>query len=163
NVASRAWDASFPKYGGLLDEVSLYSRALSQGELQAIYFAGSAGKCQGAGVAPFIVSQPQDQNVVVGATASFSVSAGGSPPLSYQWRFNNTDVSGATNSTLNINNAQLSDGGNYSVMVANPLGFVTSSVAVLTVHEAVCTNAPGGIAAWWAGEGNGSDSVGNNP
>jgi hypothetical protein len=49
NVASRAWDASFPKYGGLLDEVSLYSRALSQGELQAIYFAGSAGKCQPSG------------------------------------------------------------------------------------------------------------------
>ncbi len=49
HVGKRPWDPDFPLYGGLLDEVSLYSRALSQGELQAIYFAGSAGKCHPSG------------------------------------------------------------------------------------------------------------------
>ena len=104
-----------------------------------------------------------DQNVVVGANASFSVSAGGSPPLGYQWRYNGSVVSGATASSLTLNNAQLSDAGNYTVVVTNPVGGITSAVAVLTVHEAVCTNAPSGLVSWWAAEGNGSDVSGNNP
>jgi hypothetical protein len=61
-----------------------------------------------------------------------------------------------------LNNVQLSDGGNYSVVVANPVGSVTSAVAVLTVNAAVCTNVPVGLVSWWAGEGNGSDVAGNN-
>jgi hypothetical protein len=148
-------------YSGLMDEVSLYGRALSQGEIQAIYQAGSSGKCPA--IAPFIVNQPVDQSVIVGATANFSVSAGGTAPLSYQWRFNGNNVSGATENSLSVTNSQLSDAGNYSVVVANPVGSVTSAVAVLTVHEAVCTNAPAGLVSWWPGEGNGNDIIGSNP
>jgi pectate lyase len=86
-------------------------------------------------VAPSITGQPQDQTVIPGATASFSVSADGSDPLSYQWYFNNsTLLTGATLPTLSITNAQLSDAGSYSVVVNNTAGSATSSNAVLTIN-----------------------------
>src|SRR5207248_1680750 len=60
----------------LIDELSIYSRALSAAEIQAIYVASSSGKCAGA-VPPSIYSQPSDQTVVVGSNAVFSVGASG--------------------------------------------------------------------------------------
>ena len=71
---------------GLIDELSIYNRALSQVEIQAIYDVGIGGKCTGP-AAPQIITQPTNQTVFVGQTASFSVLASGTPPLSYQWVF----------------------------------------------------------------------------
>ncbi len=83
---------------------------------------------------PSIVSQPTNQTVIAGATATFQVVAAGSSPLSYQWFFNQTSVlTGATNATLTLNNARLGGAGGYSVVVTNSAGAVTSSVATLTV------------------------------
>ncbi|MGA2137848.1 MAG: immunoglobulin domain-containing protein [Verrucomicrobiia bacterium] len=86
-------------------------------------------------VAPSISTQPQDQiNVLPGANATFTVVAGGSAPLSYQWYYNtNTPVANATDSILTITNVQPSDAGSYSVVVSNVAGTATSSNAVLTV------------------------------
>ncbi len=151
-------------YAGLMDEVSVYNRALSQAEIQAIVAAGSQGKCvAGSGTAPFIISQPTNQTVTVGANANFTVVAGGTAPLTYQWRFEGTNLSGATASSLTLNNVQLSDAGNYSVVVSNSVATVTSSNALLTVHETACTNAPAGLVSWWPAEGNGNDVAGSNP
>jgi len=149
-------------YVGGMDEVSVYSRALGAGEIQTIYNAGSLGKCQPA-VAPFIITQPASQTVNVGGNATFSVVAGGTPPLSYQWRFGGTLLSGATGSSLSLSNVQLSDAGTYSVAVSNAFGSVLSTNATLTVNQAVCTNAPAGIVSWWPAEGNGNDIAGSNP
>jgi pectate lyase len=87
-------------------------------------------------VAPSISTQPQDQiNVLPGASASFTVVAGGSDPLSYQWYFNtNTPVANANDSILTITNVQAGDVGSYSVVVSNAAGSVTSSNAVLTIN-----------------------------
>ena len=87
-------------------------------------------------VAPSISTQPQDQiNVLPGATATFTVVAGGSEPLSYQWYFNtNTPVANATDSILTITNVQAGNVGSYSVVVNNTAGSVTSSNAVLTIN-----------------------------
>jgi hypothetical protein len=85
------------------------------------------------GVLPFITIQPTNQTMAVGGTASFSVTAGGSPPLSYQWRFGGTNLSGATNTTLILTNVQVSQAGNYTVLVTNLYGSILSSNAVLTV------------------------------
>jgi pectate lyase len=87
-------------------------------------------------VAPSISTQPQDQiNVLPGATASFTVVAGGSDPLSYQWYFNiNTPVANANDSILTITNVQSGNVGTYSVVVSNSAGSVTSSNAVLTIN-----------------------------
>jgi hypothetical protein len=82
---------------------------------------------------PSIISQPANQTVTVGGSATFSVMAGGSPPLSYQWNFNGTNISGATDSTLTLNNVQASQAGNYTVLVTNAFGSVLSSNVVLTI------------------------------
>ena len=123
------WDH---KFAGNLDEVTLYSRALASNEISAIYAAGSAGKCKTASP-PAIATQPQSQTVTVGGSANFNVTASGTAPLNYQWRFNGTAMSGATSTALSLANVQTSQGGNYSVVVTNAVGSLTSAVAVLTV------------------------------
>jgi Immunoglobulin domain len=84
-------------------------------------------------VSPAITMPPQAQTVMVGQSASFSVTASGTAPLGYQWSFNGTALSGATSSTLTLNNAQTTDAGSYAVVVANVASSVTSGVATLTV------------------------------
>ncbi|PWU15848.1 MAG: hypothetical protein C5B50_14830 [Verrucomicrobia bacterium] len=83
---------------------------------------------------PVIVSQPLNQTLLAGATANFSISAGGSAPLSYFWRRNGSTISGATQSSYSTNNMQLADSGaQFSCLVSNALGTLLSSNAVLTV------------------------------
>lgn len=81
---------------------------------------------------PSIVTQPQGQTVATGADATFTVTATGGN-LAYQWLFNNSTISGATNSSYTISNAQTNHAGNYSVVVTNIAGSVTSSNAPLFV------------------------------
>jgi len=83
---------------------------------------------------PFVEIQPTNQTVPLGQpSVSFSVFAVGPGTLTYQWRFNGTNVVGATNSTLTLTFVQYSQTGNYSVSVANSFGSALSSNAVLTV------------------------------
>ena len=84
-------------------------------------------------VPPAIVTQPQSTTNVVGTTASFSVTASGTAPLSYQWLSNGTNVTGATGTNLSLNNVQVGQAGSYAVVVTNVAGSVTSAVALLTV------------------------------
>jgi hypothetical protein len=123
-------------FDGLLDEVSIYNRALSSTEIAAIYNAGGSGKCP---LPPTIFTQPTNQTAVVGGTATFSVTANGTQPLFYQWSFNGTNVSSATNTSLTLTNIQPIQAGTYVVQVANAGGSTNSTNAVLTV------NAPPGI------------------
>lgn len=83
---------------------------------------------------PAISGQPQDQTVAAGSNATFTVIASGAPLPTYQWQFNGTNIALATQSTLIITNAQLSNQGNYSVLVSNSGGTVPSSNAFLTVN-----------------------------
>ncbi len=124
---------SVGSFSGSIDEFSVYNRALSSAEIQSIYNSGNAGKCY-TPVAPVITTQPQDQTNLVGGSASFTVMASGTAPLSYQWNFNGTNIAGATNATLTLNNLPLTLAGNYEVVVADPLGSVTSSPAMLDVQ-----------------------------
>jgi|GEM_PF-2414939 len=89
-----------------------------------------------APVAPSITAQPAPQTVIAGQSVSFSVSATGSGPLSYQWKKNGTSIFGATSSTLTLSSASVSDAGNYSVVVGNTAGSVTSVSVALTVNSA---------------------------
>jgi polygalacturonase/PKD repeat protein len=84
---------------------------------------------------PTITNQPQNLMVIPGETATFSVAAGGSLPLFYQWYYNtNSVLTNATSATLTLTNVQPGDAGTYSVVVSNPVSAVTSSNAVLTVN-----------------------------
>ena len=80
-----------------------------------------------------IVSPPANLTVAAGETATFSVWAGGTPPFSYQWLFETNPIGGATGSSLVLAGVQPQQAGNYSVIVTNPYGLMTSSNAVLTV------------------------------
>ena len=64
---------------------------------------------------------------------TFSVGAVGTGTLLYQWRFNGTDLPGATNATLVLTNVQLANAGSYTVVVTDQIGSATSQPAVLTV------------------------------
>ena len=87
--------------------------------------------------APAIGTQPASQTVAAGQTASFSVTATGNGPLTYQWKKNGTDISGATSSTYTTPvNSSADTGAMYAVNVSNGAGTVTSSNATLTVSAA---------------------------
>ncbi len=109
-----------------------------------------------AGTAPSILTQPLPAAVNVGGSASFTVSASGTDPLSYQWLFNGSPISGATSATYSISNAQTSNGGTYSVTVSNAAGSVTSNGVTLTVRT-VTTPPPSGGGG--GGGGGGAPSV----
>src|SRR6185436_19171609 len=115
---------------GSIDELAVYNRALAANEIQAIYGARSAGKCTGP-TPPLIFTQPGNQTVTVGANTTFVVEAGGTPPLSYQWSFNGTNVNGATGSSIVLTNVQFANAGSYSVVVSNVAGTTNSSSATL--------------------------------
>jgi hypothetical protein len=150
------------RYAGLMDEVSVYNRALSASEVLAIYNAGKAGKCV-VPIAPFIVSEPSSQAVSAGTNLTFTVAAGGTPPLSFQWTFDGTNIASGTNASLTLTNVQSGQAGNYAVAVTNAAGSVTSSNAVLTVNSvSPCVAAPSGMVGWWRAEGNANDSAGAN-
>ena len=131
-----AWVWSVICYSGLMDEVAIYSRALTAAEIQAIYNAGSAGKCPPPPTPPSITSQPASQGAVEGDNVAFAVVATGTAPLSYQWQFNGANISGATGATYSIGGVQTNGAGTYAVTVQNPFGTATSSGAVLTVIPA---------------------------
>jgi len=86
------------------------------------------------GQSPTISVQPTNQTVAAGRNATFSITAGGTSPLAYQWLFNGTNaISGATNTTLTLTNAQSVNAGFYSVLVTNLYGSTNSSNALLVV------------------------------
>ena len=126
----------FSFFAGRIDELSFYNRALSGTDVSNIFNAGSSGKCP---LPPVIISQPTNQTVVLGSTATFSVSVAGLPPLGYQWLVNGTSISSATNlsatnATLTLTNVQAGQSSNnYSVLVSNSAGFTNSSNALLTL------------------------------
>ena len=82
--------------------------------------------------APIILSQPANQITWPGGAATFQISANGSKPLSYQWRFKGTNVIGATNATFSLAGVATNQMGNYSVIVSNAVGSTPSSSATLT-------------------------------
>src|SRR6185503_19400270 len=86
--------------------------------------------------APFITGQPQNLAVCPGQSASYIMTAGGTGPLSYQWRLNGVNIAGAIGSTYTINGVSAANGGDYSVVVSNACGPATSSVAVLKLNPA---------------------------
>ena len=85
-------------------------------------------------VQPAISKQPENQSVITGGSASFSVSATGTSPFSYQWKKNGIDISGATTSTYTTPVTSNADNDAvFTVTVSNSAGTVTSNQAKLTI------------------------------
>jgi len=86
-------------------------------------------------VAPYITTPPANQTVTAGQTATFSVAATGTPPLTYRWQKNGADITGATSSSYSTPVTTAADDGEmFRVMVSNAAGNVTSNSAMLTVN-----------------------------
>jgi hypothetical protein len=86
-----------------------------------------------AGSPPTITGQPASQSVAVGASVAFTVTASGDGPLTYQWKKDGGDISGATSATYTIGSTSSASAGSYTVAVTNAYGTVTSSPATLSV------------------------------
>ncbi len=112
-------------FKGSIDEVAIFNRALSLGELFTQY-ASAVG-----GIAAQIFADPESPaNVIsVGEPITLTVDAGGTPPLSYQWRLGGAPIAGATGPTYTKASAALGDSGNYDVVVSNAFGSPTTSQA----------------------------------
>ncbi len=99
---------------------------------------GSYGGAPNAGsntqLAPAIAAAPASVTVPAGQTATFTVSASGYPPLSYQWLRGTTDIQGATSVTYSLVATAADNGAAFAVRVTNAYGSVTSAPAMLTVQ-----------------------------
>ena len=73
-----------------------------------------------------------------GGSATFCVTATGTPAPTYQWKKNGLNILGATSSCYTIPTCAVSDSGSYTCLVTNSCGSVTSSAAQLAV--APCTS-----------------------
>jgi hypothetical protein len=111
------------------------SGMLSFGVLMVFITGCNGGGDGGAPLAPTITTQPSNQTVTAGQTATFTVAATGSAPFTYQWQRNNTNISGATNAsyTTPVTTA-LDNGATFRCVVTNSAGSVTSNSAMLTVN-----------------------------
>ena len=87
-------------------------------------------------VAPQISTAPQNTTVASGQTATFSVTATGTAPLSYQWSKNGTAINGATSASYTTPTTSSNDNGaSFTVTVTNSAGSITSNAATLTVNS----------------------------
>ena len=94
---------------------------------------------------PEITNQPQSSTIYAGQNASYSVTAEGKY-LTYQWKKDGVDLTGETNATLNITDANATQhDGNYSVVVGNDFGSVESEEVVLDVNTTLLN----GLVGWW--------------
>ncbi|MCS1408533.1 MAG: Endoglucanase C [Verrucomicrobia subdivision 3 bacterium] len=108
-------------------------RARVSNEVKEVFSTTERLTLQAIASPPRIDQQPADVIIEAGQTATFQVSAAGSPPLTYQWQFNKENITGATTRTLTLSNVQSNNMGRYRVIVTNPAGTLTSNPATLTV------------------------------
>jgi len=128
--------ASGDNFTGLIEDVGIFDRALSQEQIQRLYDAGAGA------TAPSILTQPRSQTLYAGRAARFTAEGiGGTPPLTYQWQYNGANlanggkISGANTASLLVANVAPADMGNYRLIISNSAGSVTSSVVALTVVQ----------------------------
>lgn len=116
------------QFAGSVDEVAVYDKALDANKVYEHFYARHA-----AGSLPAISVQPVSATNYVSLTTLLSVTADGPDGLSYQWRRNGVNVDIGYERTLTLSALEAANGGDYTVVVSNPYGSVTSSVAKLTV------------------------------
>jgi hypothetical protein len=122
---------SGPNFGQVLamsigNDGNIYFLRFDQGSLYRLEYTVQS--------APQIVNQPVSRTVNAGDPFSFSVTASGAAPLTYQWQLNGVNVAGATSASYSVASATASMAGTYRCVVSNGFGSVTSAGATLTVN-----------------------------
>ncbi len=145
-------------FSGVIDDVRVYDRALSAPQVQQLY--ASAGT-----LPPTLYVQPQSAARYYGDSQVFSVQGDGEDPLSYQWKKDGADITGATGASLALHNLQGSDAGTYAVVLTDANSSVTSSNAILQVLPLPAPDITNNLVAYWTfNETNGyaaADASGN--
>jgi hypothetical protein len=119
-------------FDGNVDEVAIYTNALTADQIKLHYAVGVTNFFIPP-VAAYVVADPVPASAYAGRTATFSVNANGTTPLSYQWYKGTTPMPGATSDILSFTCAYADNGANYKVVVTNLYGSATSAPAALTV------------------------------
>ena len=99
----------------------------------AVGFAGTILQSSATPSAPTVTISPSTVVEAAGGNVAFTATARGSAPLTYQWRKDGTDISGATTDTLFLANVQTAQNGSYTCLVANAVGSALSPAATLNV------------------------------
>ena len=134
--ATLSADGNTPTWTTSTRTVSNGSVALTLADAPVLIEIASTVVVPPPSVAPTISSAPAAQTITAGATATFSVTAAGTAPLSYQWKKDGVVLAGATNATYSVSTATSASAGSYAVTVTNSAGAVTSAAAVLTINPA---------------------------
>jgi len=132
-----------PITGALGATLTLTSVTAADAGVYAVFVSNLGGSVVSSGATltvtpkpielPVIATQPIARTTTIGGSATFTVVATGTGPLSYQWQKDGVAIAGATNATLNLTNANAATAGAYRVVVTNSGGSTTSSAAALTV------------------------------
>jgi hypothetical protein len=139
SVISYAW---LQRYGFPTDGSADYSDPDGDGADNYLEWFSGSDPTNALSAPPVITVQPVSQHVLPGTDVTLGLKAIGTTPLSYQWRYNETnDLPGATNTVLIISNVQPASLGSYSVQVTNVYGAILSSDAVLTLDQAPLADA----------------------
>lgn len=125
-------------------DAGLYSVVVTSGNLS---FTSTPAQLQvfpsGTTLPPIIIlAQPTDQDVTVGQPVTFSVETAGTTSPTYQWRKNDSAISGANLSTFTIGAAQLGDAGVYTLTIVDGSNTVSTIGSTLTVRTVASTTAP---------------------
>jgi Immunoglobulin I-set domain len=112
----------------------VFALAIASALFFASCFAGTPPDKKTPAGAPTIITQPTDQTVAVGQTATFSVTAGGAAPLSFQWQKGTSNIPGAVSASYTTSATVIGDSGSsYRVVISNAAGSIISNSATLTV------------------------------
>jgi hypothetical protein len=130
-------------FKGAIDDVRIYSRALSSTNVQELFAAAGP-------MAPIFYTQPQGATRFVGDNITLSGFVDGTDPISYQWKRNGINIPGATNLSLALNNLQFSDAGTYVLQASNIASVATSADAVVQVLPLPAPDLTTSLIAHWA-------------
>ncbi len=135
-------------FNGLVDDVAVWGRALSQGEVQDVMTNSIATPAPA--FKPVVTVPPAGvNNLFEGDNYTLSAGVYGTRPLSYQWTRNGTNIPGATLANLALSNITTNEAGAYRLVITNSVGSVTSVVAQVAVQTYGTANLTNGIVAYW--------------
>jgi hypothetical protein len=140
-------------FKGQVDEVAVYTTALSQAQIQAHYQARYGNNTLAQFGAPLV-----PQTITPGRSVTFTTTVAGSLPITLQWYRGTNAISGATSSTLTVNDAVSTD--IYTLWATNPAGVSSISVTLTVVPAVSSVNDTNGLVLHLKFEGDANDSSG---
>ncbi len=133
---------------GLIDDVALWKRPLSQAEVQQIRTNSIATPIPT--FPPFIVTEPRGSTNRIGDRLALSAVVEGGTPITLQWLKDGAIIPGATSNAYSISNLIVGDSAGYSLRASNAFGTITSSVATVLVVPDAAPDLRAGIHSFWS-------------